>query len=404
MKILNLHNIHAHPGGMEVVFAAIARLFRQRGHQVIDLSKNNTELGSLWSKINAFAGAIYSPSVYRELSALIQRESPDVAHVHNLYPQFSTSALSAFYDAGVPVILHAGDYKLTCPTAQHLRNGQLCTKCLGGREHYAAIHNCRGNMSMSVAYAARNAWARTSGIVHKAVNVYACPTRFVADLLIQAGYPSERVRVVYNYCDLPPAPQRTSQGSYIGYLGRISPEKGVDVLIDAARRSGIPTRIAGDASLMPELSVNLPANVQFVGRLDREQIDAFLSDMRALVVPSVWFEVFGLVCVEALSRGIPVIASDIGGLPEVVHHERSGLLVPANDPIALAGAMQTLWDQPNLASEYGLAGQEVVKRLFSPDAFYRQMRELWSDLCAPVEIPSTRVPTPTLSATLKQSM
>jgi glycosyltransferase involved in cell wall biosynthesis len=257
---------------------------------------------------------------------------------------------------------------------------------------------------MSIAYAARNAWARTSGIVHKAVSVYACPTRFVADLLIEAGYPSDRVRVVYNYCDLPPAPKRTSQGSYIGYLGRISPEKGVNVLIDAARRSGIPTRIAGDASPMPELSANLPANVHFVGKLDRQEIDAFLSDMRALVVPSVWYEVFGLVCVEALSRGIPVIASDIGGLPEVVHHERTGLLVPANDPIALAGAMQTLWDQPQLAAEYGLAGQEVVKRLFSPDTFYRQMRELWSDLCAPVEIPSTRVPTPTLSATLKQSM
>jgi glycosyltransferase involved in cell wall biosynthesis len=400
VKLLNVHNIHANPGGMEVVFEALTRLFRSHGHEVVELARNNTQLNSLVKKLAAFAGAIYSPSVYREVTELLAREKPDVAHVHNLYPQFSTSALDAMHDAGVPVILHTGDYKLTCPTAQHIRKGSVCEKCIGGREYWAAIHNCRGSRAMSTAYALRNGWARISGSIERGVSIYACPTRFVADLLVKAGYPADRVRVIYNFCDLPDAPPRRHAGSYIGYLGRISPEKGIDVLIEAARRTGISTKIAGDPSPMPELQNNLPANVEFVGKLSRQQVDGFLDGVRALVVPSVWYEVFGLVCVEALSRGIPVIASDIGGLPEVVHHERTGLLTAPNDPAALAHAMQRLWDDPVMAMQLGHRGHQVTRRLFSADAFYRQTLSLWNELVAPQEKPRTNVLAPSLQGSI----
>ena len=386
MRLLNLHNTHAHPGGMEVVFEATSALFRERGHTVVDVAKDNKDLTTLWQKINAFGGTIYSRTIYREMTELIRREQPDVAHVHNLYPQFSTSTLDALYDQGVPVVMHTGDYKLTCPTAQHLRHGAICEKCIGGHDYWAAIHNCRNSRSMSVAYSLRNMWARLSGSVARAVSIYACPTRFAADMLIKSGYPGERVRVIYNFCDLPDAAPRTHDGSYVGYLGRISPEKGLDVLIDAARRTGLPTKIAGDASSMPQLQTNLPDNVKFVGKLPHDHLDDFLDGLRVLVVPSVWYEVFGLVCVEALSRGIPVIASDIGGLPEVVHHERSGLLVPPGDPVSLANAMRVLWDNPQLARSLGATGRDVVHRLFTPDAFYRQMNHLWTELCGPREL------------------
>jgi glycosyltransferase involved in cell wall biosynthesis len=306
-----------------------------------------------------------------------------VAHVHNLYPQLSTSALDALFDAEVPVILHTGDYKLTCPTAQHLRHGTICEKCLGGREYNAALHNCRKNLPMSVAYAARNAWARLSGSVTRGVRFYAAPTQFCADLLVRGGFPADRVRVVYNFCDLPDVPPRDTLGNAVGYLGRISGEKGIDVLIEAARRTGLPTRIAGDPSSMPQLQDNLPDNVQFVGKLSRDHLDSFLNGLRVLVVPSVWYEVFGLVCVEALSRGIPVIASNIGGLPEVVHHGESGLLVTPGDAASLAEAMQWMNDDHDYARKLGRHGHEVVHRLFTPDAFYRQITGLWAEALTP---------------------
>jgi glycosyltransferase involved in cell wall biosynthesis len=377
VKILNVHNVHAHPGGMEIVFTGLSKLLRARGHDVVELSRDNTQLKSLFSKLAAFGGAIYSPSVYREVRDLAERERPAVAHVHNLYPQFSTSALDALHDAGVPVILHAGDYKLTCPTAQHLRHGTICEKCLGGREWNAALHNCRGNLPMSVAYAARNAWARVSGSVHRAVSVYACPTRFVADLLVRGGYPADRVRVLPNFLDLPDAPTPERLGGAVGYLGRISGEKGIDVLIEAARRVGCDTRIAGDATHAPGLVANLPPNVTLLGKVSRDRLDAFFAGLRVLVVPSVWYEVFGLVCIEALSRGVPVIASDIGGLPEVIAHEQTGLLVPPGDVAALAAALRRLIDDEPFARALGERGRETVRQQFSADAFYRQLQSVW---------------------------
>ena len=390
MKLFNVHNTHAHPGGMEVLFAALSTLLKKQGHDVVDIGRDNANLKSLAARLSAFGAAIHSPSVYREFSQLVQWHRPQLAHVHNLYPQFSTSALDAFHDNGVPVVMHVQDFKLTCPTAQHLRHGKICEKCLGGHEYWAAIHNCRNSLAMSTAYAVRNAWARSSGRVQRAVSLYLCPTQFVADLIIRGGYPADRVKVIPNFCDLPNVPPRQTAGDYIGYVGRISPEKGLDVLIEAGRRTGLPVKIAGDASLMPQLQHNLPANVSFVGKLSREELPNFLDGVRALVVPSVWYEAFGIVCVEALSRGIPVIASDIGGLGEVVDHEQTGLLVPAGDATALGVAMQRLWDDAAFARTLGDNGYRTARERYTPDAFYRQLSSLWTDVLAVP--PMTRVP------------
>jgi len=404
VNILNLHNAHAFPGGMEVLFAALSKLLRERGHTVTDVSKHNSELSSTYKKLAAFAGAIHSPTVYKEITKLIKDTAsddgvPTVAHVHNLYPQFSTSALDAFYDNDIPVLIHVQDYKLTCPAAQHRRDGKTCEKCVTGSQLNCAVHNCRGSRAMSTAYALRNAWARGSGRIERSVSMYLCPTQFVADLTIRGGYPADRVRVIPNFCDLPDVPPRESAGEYIGYVGRISPEKGLDVLVDAARRNGLATKIAGDPHLMPELLKNVPANVEFVGQLDRAGIARFLDGMKALVVPSTWYEAFGIVCVEALSRGIPVIASDIGGLPEVVWHNETGLLVPPGDSVALAEAMQQLWDDPALARKLGHRGYAVARERFTVSAFYQNLTSIWAELSAAPLIQNS-LPRPLASANI----
>lgn len=383
MKVLNIHNNHEFAGGMEVLFASIGKLLRDRGHDVIDLAKNNSELKSLWSKINAFAGAIHSPSTYKEVTSLLKQQGPRVAHVWNLYPQFSTSALDALHDVGVPVLMHVQDYKLTCPAGQHLRHGKICEKCVGGREYYAAIHSCRGGRAMSTSYALRNMWARVSGKIQRGVSMYVCPTKFVANLIIRGGYPADRVRVVPNFCDLPDVPPRDHAGKYIGYIGRISPEKGLPVLIDAARNTGLPTKIVGDPHQMMHLLDGLPQNVQFLGALKRHEIPVFLDGVRALVVPSVWYEAFGIVCVEALSRGIPVIAADAGGLGEVITHNETGLLVPMADARALGEAMQLLWDDTNLTMRLGRRGYDVAREKFTVDAFYRGITSVWNEVLKP---------------------
>ena len=373
MRVVNVHNRHAGPGGMEVLFESITKLLRSRGDEVIVVERDNKNIHGLAGKLSSFGSMIYSPSAKREMTKLLRDERPDVVHAHNLYPQLSPSILDACREEGVPVVMSVQDYKLTCPTAQHLRNGKPCEKCLGGHEQWCAIHNCRGSRAMSVAYAIRNASARVSEKIHDGVDAYLCCSKFVADLITRGGYPAERIHVLPNFADLPESSPKTSPGEYIAYVGRISPEKGIDVLIDAARVNGLPVKIAGDPSAMPELQNNLPPNVEFVGSLRRDQIPNFLGNARMLAVPSVWYEAFGIVCAEAMAYRLPVVASRMGGLPEVVDDGEIGLCVEAGNPTAWAEAMASLWNDPTRALAMGEAGRAKALREYSPTVYYERL-------------------------------
>jgi glycosyltransferase involved in cell wall biosynthesis len=375
MKVINVHNRHAGPGGMEVLFESITALLRANGDEVIELQRDNKSIAGLRGKLTSFGSMIHSPSARDELAGLITTHRPDVVHLHNIYPQLSPSVVDACTRAKVPVVMSVGDYKLTCPTAQHLRNGVVCEKCLGGREWWCAAHNCRGSVSMSVAYSLRNIAARRGRKLHEGVSAFLCASKFVADHIVRGGYPREKSKVLYNFADLPDSPPRTIDGDYIAYVGRISPEKGIPVLIEAARRTGLPVHIAGDPSPMPELQINLPANVKFVGLVKRDQMPAFLGRARMLAVPSVWYEAFGLVCAEAMAYRMPVVASDIGGLPEVVDHDRTGLCVKPGDAEALASALTRLWEDPQMAREFGEAGRRKTLAEYSPAVYYQRLIE-----------------------------
>ncbi|MCS7033992.1 MAG: glycosyltransferase [Phycisphaerae bacterium] len=373
MRILNVHNRHVGAGGSELMFEALSALLRQRGHEVAELQRDNAEIRSFRQKLLAFGSAVYSPAARREMSRLLETIRPDLVHVHNLFPQFSVSVLDACREMRVPVVMHVHDYKLTCPTAQHLRNGQPCTLCLDHGEHHCLLRNCRGSWPMSVAYAARNAFARLTDKIRENVSLYLCPSDFVRAMVVRGGYPAGRCLVISNFTDLPCAPSPGGEGSYIAFVGRISPEKGIDVLLAAAARTGLPVKIAGDPASMPGVVRRAPGNIQFVGKLDRKQTADFLDAARMLVVPSIWWEAFGLVAVEAMMRGLPVIASRAGGLQEIVEHGRTGLLVPPGDAEALAAAMRRLWDDAGARRSMGAAGRAKAERCYSPEAFYASL-------------------------------
>lgn len=373
MRVVNVHNRHAGAGGMEVLFESITRLLRAHREEVIVVEKDNSDIRGLAGKLAAFGSMVYSPSAKREMLKVLREHAPDVVHVHNIYPQLSPSILDACRDAGVPIVMSVQDYKLTCPTAQHLRKGKVCEKCLGGREYWCAVHNCRGSRPMSVAYAIRNAAARLSGKVHDAVDAYLCCSNFVADQIAKGGYPLDRIQTLYNFADLPDAPPKIGPGDYVAYVGRISPEKGLDILVAAARICGFPVKIAGDPASMPELRDSLPSNVELVGSLSRDQIPAFLGGARMLVVPSIWFEAFGIVCAEAMAYRLPVIASAMGGLPEVVDHGVTGLCVPPSEPGPLADAITTLWNDPVRAAGMGEAGRAKAMQEYTPQVYYRRL-------------------------------
>lgn len=373
MKLLHVHNYHLGRGGLEVIYDYTTRLFRDRGDEVIELTRDSADLRSPLAKLGALASGVYSSAAGNQAREIIAKHQPDVAYIHNLYPMLSTSVLDACREAGVPTVLDVQDYKLTCPMGQHLRDGKICTKCLTGSVAWSAVHACKGGTVTSTAYAVTHGITRLRGAYHRGIDRFVTPARFTANHLVNAGYDRSRIEVVPNMCDLPGENPSTGGGQYAAYVGRISPEKGIPILIEAARRNGIATRIAGRRDV-PGLKESAPANVQFVGPVSRESLPDFYRGARFLVVPSIWYEVYPVVVTEAMTLGIPVIASDTGGLPEMFEHNRSGLLVPPNDPDALASVMRQLWDNPELCSQMGEAARSHAIQNFTPTIYYNRLK------------------------------
>ena len=250
LRVLNVHNHHVGPGGFEVFFEGVTDILRHHGHHVATFERNNSDIQTAFEKLSAFGSAIYSPSSRRAFEAVLRGERVDLVHLNNIWPLVSPSVIDACRDAGVPVVMSMQDYKLTCPAGQHLREGKVCEKCMNGREYWAAVHGCRNGRVWSTAYSVRNVVNRLRGPFHDGVTLYLPCTQFVADHLVRGGYDAAKMHVLPDFSDLPDGgefeSERRSPGTYVGYVGRISPEKGLPVLIEAARRTGLPVKIAGN--------------------------------------------------------------------------------------------------------------------------------------------------------------
>jgi glycosyltransferase involved in cell wall biosynthesis len=353
----------------------IHALMEKRGHQSHLLIRSSKGLDrSLVSKIRAFASGIYSRTSYQDMVQTLHRERPDVVHVHNLYPLISPSILVACRRADLPVVMTSHNYVLTCPVVNHLYKGRVCERCMGGREYWCVLQNCRENLPESVAYALRSVIARKLNLFRRNVTLHMVLSDFAKERLVKQGFDDARIVVLPNMVELGPEQNGQSARNYVAFSGRMKEEKGVDVLLAAAARlPDIPFRLAGDGPILDKLMNNAPANVLFVNRLAPDQMAEFYQGARFLVVPSKWFEGCPLVVSEAMSHSLPVIASRIGGLPEFVEDGTTGLLFETGNVTELVERIRLLWQNQDLCTQLGEAGRKKACQEYSEDLYYQRL-------------------------------
>jgi glycosyltransferase involved in cell wall biosynthesis len=370
VKVLLVHNFHRQGGGSDDAVLASAELLREGGDDVRLFQRDSRNISdSVSGKVSAFATGLYAPRSVEEFRRELESFAPDVIHVHELYPLISPWVLPVCRAAGVPVVMTCHDYRLTCPIATHYSHGRICTDCLEQSERKCVTNNCRSSHLESAAYAARAASARMWGLVRDTVSLYVTPTQFAAQWLATHGaFPLERSQVVPYVIPVPDVPVRTSAGRYIAFAGRFVPEKGVDVLLAATRATGLPLHLAGHAGADSRDSA--PTDVTYRGYLDAVALSDFYREARMLVVPSTWFETFGIVAGQAMGHRLPVVASDIGALAEVVEDGVTGLLFETGNAAELADRLTTLWDDPVRCLAMGEAGREKIARECSREAHY----------------------------------
>ena len=352
------------------------------GHTVIPFYRSSAELRrSKSGKAAAFFSGIYSSSARREFACLLDEERPDLVHINNLFPLISPSILAETKSRGVPAVMTVHNYRLLCPTGLLFSHGELCHRCAGGREWWCAIRNCTGEWPKSAGYAMRNAVARLRGSFVKGIDRFIAPTIFVKSMLARYGYPAERIDVVRLIVSLENLHSQTGDGTYVAYLGRISPEKGVETIVEAARLcQDILFRFAGHYLQMPDLPAKAPPNCEFMGEVAGSSVSEFLSASRFTIFSSRWYEVSPLSLVDAILQAKAVICARLGGLPEFVDDGSTGLLFTAGDSRDLTEKVRYLWERPELCRKMGQAGRAKVLAMFSPSANYTRLLDVYQSV------------------------
>lgn len=383
MKILLVHNDYGKNSGEEAVVDRTAAMFRSLGHEVVQLRRSTAGIrDSFKGKIRTFTNGIYSPAGVRAMREIIVKEKPDFVNVHNLFPFIGPAALRECKRAGIPVVMTVHNYRLICPTGLFMRDGAPCESCLEKRNELPCIrHNCENSYLKSIAYALRNFIARTRRHYIDCVDLFVCITQFQRNKLLQAGFPPEKLLVIPNSIDAPDDYDHV-EGDYVAYCGRLSREKGIDLILEAARLNPeIPFRLAGDIS-DSELIADIPKNVALEGYISGERLIDFYRNARFCVLASRCYEGFPMALLEAARFGKPMIAPDHGAFPEIIGEgpKASGILFPPSDAISLARAIKSLWSDPSRIANLGNNAFENLISRFSSPATSGQWRSLLSSL------------------------
>ncbi|MBU7583272.1 MAG: glycosyltransferase family 4 protein [Nostoc sp. TH1S01] len=388
MKLLILHNRYRLTGGEDKVVQAEKSLLETNGHNVILLEENNLSIVNIWDTLAAAGGAIYSLASKHRVQEEIMRFSPEIVHVHNFFPLLSPAVYDACYAAGVPVIQTLHNYRLACPKAMPFRDGKICEDCIGTLIPWSSVvHGCyRNSHIQSSVVAAMTTWHRLTGTWHKRVNGYIVLTQFQKEKMIQAGLPAEKIYIKPNFVFHTDSKKSDiRRDNYLLFVGRLSEEKGVSVLIDAYIGNNIstPLKIVGDGPLRQALQQQVQQAgytklIEFLGHQDKSIVMELMKKAKFLVLPSIWYEGFPLTIVEAFASRLPVIVSKLGSMAEIVENQVSGLHFEAGNSQDLATKIKWAINHPEFMSNYGNNARLSYESKYSSAVNYKQLISIYN--------------------------
>ena len=392
MKALIVNKFWYPRGGDCVVAMGTADLLRRMGHEVAIFSMRHPDNvactgddrfvpqvhfdGTFTQKLRAVRRSMGDSDVKRAFSQLLRDFQPQVVHLHNIHSYLSPVVAKLAHEHGCRVVWTLHDYKLLCPAYSCLRQGQPCDQCI---EHPmdVVVNRCmKGSLLASIA-GLIEATEWNSTLLSQYVDVFICPSRFMALKMKQAGFPAEKLAVITNFIPderRDTAPVSLGRAQYACYVGRLSAEKGVDTLLQAAASLPFTLKVAGDGPLLAPLREQYASskNIEFLGRQDAHAVTALLRQAQFSVTPSQWWENNPLSIIESLSAGTPVVGTDMGGIPELIDNS-NGIIVPAGHVQALASAMRhaadTAWDRAAIARD--------AHHRFHPQTHYRALLNLY---------------------------
>lgn len=400
MKIVIVAQEFSNNGGAEKAAAEQYKLLTRQGHEVsligdfsalqeakgLELKRQRVrsyaELGrqSLSKKlVTAARGLLDIPLFVRTLLFLAQTK-PKVVHFHKV-KQLSPLLYLAVKLLRLPTVATIHDHYLTCLNSTRIQgDGSFCqlNRC---SFKTALSKRCVGNSTSMTAYSVVEFVLRRRIIKDtSAVRTYIFPSKFLMDWTQKARY-QINAHIVPNFADASGYVFGPSQSDYVLYFGRLSEEKGVLLLPKiAAALPHIRFRVVGNGPLretLEKMAVSDAYNLEVVGPRYGDELANEISSAKAVIFPSVCFENAPLSILESFMHGKPVVASDIGGIPELVSHGKQGFLCPAGDVGAMAREIAKVFESDDLRAALGRNARESYEALYNAAAYSRNIADVY---------------------------
>lgn len=370
-RVLLLHNRYRAAGGEERVVDELETLLSERGHAVARLERDSGEAGRGRAARALLRGGLEEDAV----AAAVRAHRADVVHAHNVHPLLGWRALAAARAAGARTVLHLHNYRLFCAIGIAFRDGEPCYACQGRDTRPGLRHRCRGSLPEAAVYAA--GLARQQPHLLAEADALVAVSGALADRLGALGLPRERTTVLLNVVRDVAERSYAAAGTHALVAGRLVPDKGFDIAVRAACAAGVPLRIAGAGPEEERLrALAADGDVAFLGQLDGAALAAQRRTAAVLLAPSRFDDPCPMSVVEALADGVPVLASDRGGLPELVggdDEHAAGIVVRGEDPAVWADALHALWSDPPRRAVAGAAALDRIRSRHAPDVYYETL-------------------------------
>ena len=380
MRILLAHSFYRIPGGEDRHVREQVELV-SRAHDVRLVSEENKELSE--SPITA-ARMLYSRSKTRDIGATLDRFAPDVVHVHNAYPSLGPAVLLAAHERRIPVVMSVHNFRLRCPNGFMFTAAKNCHRCETGMYVNAVLHKCFPTKRQALAYATALWVHRFAMRLERMIARFVVPSQFLRRRMLEWGIDEGRIRVVRHFAASPRATVPAEAGTYGAYVGRLSAEKGVDLLLRALRRAGDPPfMIMGDGPRREQLEslagVLGLVNTRFLGARPHNEVEALLAHARYVAIPSVGEEIFPLAAVEALWAGRPLLVSDRGALPELAA-AGAGFVCRPEDEVDTSQKLLQLIRDDELCRNVGAAALSTARSLLAPERHLQDLEAVYREV------------------------
>ena len=386
MNILQIHNDYKILGGETKVVENEKKLLEYHGHNVTQFLDENIRIDKFdfLDRIKFFKNAFFDHQQYLKLKAQIKKVCPDIIHVHNVFPLISPSAYYAAHEANVPVVQTIHNFRFLCPNGLFLRNNEICELCKNGSYFNAIKYRCyKDSFVFSSLYACSIKYHRVKKTFYDKIDVLIALSAFSKNKLIEGGFSAKKIIIKPNFLSYNHSSSSLKiKDNYFIFIGRLSKEKGIHTLLHAAK--ALPEqqiKIIGNGEELDYInrfiSLNKLTNISVLGFLDGQEKYNLIQKAKSLIFPSVWYENFPITILESYLSGTPVIASNIGSLPEIVNNNRTGLLFKSGDSYELAAKLKWAIDHPEEMKQMGINARKEFEEKYTAKRNYQMLIDIY---------------------------